>query len=451
MTKSVFGAYDIRGLVGQTINTSFAERLGKAFGHYLGGFPDKTVLVGMDSRVDSFELAKALSKGLISTGVDVAFMGLASTPMVSWLAADYHYDGAVIVTASHLTQAYNGFKLCGKSGQPIGLGSGMEIVEQMFNKNEFPKVAVSGKISHESYSDVYIDVLERYMRIDTNVEVAIDAGHGSIGPELAKLFNTKQVYYGLNLEPNGDFSSRPSNPLEPGALDELVSLVLAKKLDFGAAFDCDADRIIVVDNIGNMVDPDLITAILSKRLLQLSSQSYPNKILYDLRSSKAVPESIEACGGMPIKCKVGHSFIRTIMFHEQALFAGEISGHYYYSDLYYTENALRTLIELINIVHDLKEDGITLNQATNQLKKYHTSSEINIKVASIDRVINKLKSTYSDAHLEYIDGLTVAYPTWWFNVRASQTEPILRLRLEASDVTGMQTRLVELQTLISNH
>ncbi len=447
--KSIFGAYDIRGLDQIEINGKFANKLGYAFGAFLKSALGKNVIVGHDSRINSAQYAKELTNGLTASGLDVTYIGLTSTPMINYLSANLNFSAGAMVTASHLSAKYNGFKLCGQNANAIGSDSGLKEIERIYYQEPLDIFNKPGSLTNVSYTKDYLNFLQSFLEPSSNLAIGIDSGHGSIYPEIVGLFDGQCQFIGINNEPNGDFRVRPSNPLDPGALDELTKLVINSRLDFGAGFDGDGDRIILIDETGRMVDPDILTAIIATRLLNSNSNT-SNKIFYDLRSSKIVPEIIQSNGGIAEKCKVGHSFIKNIMQAEQGLFAGEMSGHYYYQDLYNTDNALRTLVEVINIVTNLKTQGLTLGNLVDEYKKYSTSPELNFSVNNVHDIIAKLEIQYNDGLIDKLDGLTINYPNWWFNARPSQTEPLLRLRLEASDHHHLNLRLQELEQFINS-
>ena len=447
--SGIFGTYDIRGLDGLEINTGFANKLGFAFGDYLLKQNARRVIVGHDSRVNSQAYGLNLADGLIESGLDVTFIGLTSTPMLNYLSANLDFCAGAMVTASHLSAKYNGFKLCGKNANAIGCDSGLKEIERIYYQEPIRIGNKPGKLDHVSYIKNYLEFMQNYLANASNLAIGVDSGHGSIYPEIVGLLDGKCRFIGINNEPNGDFSLRPSNPLDKGALDELSKMIVDLRLDFGAGFDGDGDRIIIIDELGRMVDPDILTAIIAVRLLNTSSHE-GGKVFYDLRSSKVVPELINNAGGLAQKCKVGHSFIKNTMQSESGLFAGEMSGHYYYQDLYNTDNALRTLVEVINIVSDLKSGNSTLGKLVDEYKKYSTSQEINFAVNDVHNIIARLESQYNDGLIEKLDGLTINYPNWWFNARPSQTEPMLRLRLEAYDSHSLKLKLSELENIITN-
>jgi phosphomannomutase len=346
----VFGAYDIRGIVGDDLDSATVKAIARAYGDYLCPKEPGSFLIGHDGRWSSPAFAEAVSIGLRELGHRVTHMGLSSTPMVYWYGAEGGFDGSIALSASHLPSNYNGLKLCQRDALPLSGEHGLPEIEAMSQKT--PKQ--SGRPSSEllafaSPLGQYIARIRSRLKPARPLKVAVDAGNGmgGIGTEaLFSPFDTVALWR-LSFHPDGNFSERSPNPLEEGALDRLSETVRKRKLDFGLAFDGDADRAVVVNEKGEMVPPDALGGLIAMHFLK----EYPGAvILYDLRTSRAVVELIEAAGGGPVRSRVGHAFVKHAMREHSAVFAMELSGHYYYSDLHYTDNGLRTLVELINIV-----------------------------------------------------------------------------------------------------
>jgi phosphomannomutase len=425
----VFGAYDIRGIVGDDLDSATIMAIARAYGDYICPKEPGSFLIGHDGRWSSPALAEAVSVGLRESGHRVTHVGLSSTPIVYWYGAEGGFDGSIAISASHLPAEYNGLKLCQRDALPLSGEHGLPEIEAMSRKT--PKQ--SGRPSSEllafaSPLSQYIAHIRSRLKPARPLRIAVDAGNGMGGISAEALFSPFDTVelWRLSFHPDAYFSGRSPNPLEEGALDRLSETVKKRKLDFGLAFDGDADRAVVVDERGEMVPPDTLGGLIALHFLKDNPGAV---ILYDLRTSRAVTELIEAAGGRPIRSRVGHAFIKRAMRDNHAIFAMELSGHYYYSDLHYTDNGLRTLVELINIV---SAEEKPLSELIKPFRLYPTSSEINLKVTDQKRIIAALENKYRDGHIDHLDGLSVDYPDWWFNVRSSHTESILRINIGAT-------------------
>jgi phosphomannomutase len=427
--EQIFGAYDIRGVVGPELDSRKARAISGAYGNYL--CPDRIgrFLIGHDTRLSSPALSEAVSIGLREEGHDVVHIGLATTPLVYWYGAEGKFDGSVGVTASHLHPEYNGLKFCERDAKPLSGTHGLpEILAALKNPPDLPPRPISHLLEHRCPVPIFASRLRQRLHPQRALKVGVDAGNGAGGVEAAavfSLFDALQIWQ-LNFHPDGLFPSRSSNPLEEGALAGLAETVTKHGLDFGLAFDGDADRAVAVDEQGRLAPPDAIGGLIALHLLE----DHPGAtILYDLRASRAIAEMIEKAGGHPVRTRVGHAFIKPAMREQQAIFAMELSGHYYYADLHYTDNGLRALIELINVV---SAASTPLSEMLAPFQKYPTSGEINLKVSDTAAVLKALEAEYQDAKIDHLDGLSVDYPDWWFNARASHTEPLLRLNIGAT-------------------
>jgi phosphomannomutase len=445
--KRVFGAYDIRGIVGDDLDSITVMEIARAYGDYLCPGAPGSFLIGHDGRWSSPALAEAVSVGLRKSGHRVTHIGLSSTPMVYWYGAEGGFDGSIAISASHLPASYNGMKLCQRNALPLSGEHGLPEIEAMSRKT--PKQ--SGRPSSEllafaSPLGQYIARIRSRLRPARLLKIAVDAGNGMGGISTEALFSPFDIVelWRLSFHPDGYFSGRSPNPLEEGALDRLSETVKKRKLDFGLAFDGDADRAVVVNEKGEMVPPDALGGLIAMYLLK----EYPHAvILHDLRTSRAVAELIEETGGRLIRSRVGHAFIKRAMREHSAVFAMELSGHYYYSDLHYTDNGLRTLVELINIV---SAEDKPLSALIKPFQRYPTSGEINLKVADREKVLTALENKYRKGRIDHLDGLSVDYPDWWFNARSSHTESILRVNIGATNATLLSDKSKVLLADIEN-
>jgi phosphomannomutase len=435
----VFGAYDIRGIVGDELDSPMVRAISGAYGDYL--CPDRPgyFVIGHDARWSSPAFAEAASVGLRESGHNVTHMGLASTPMVYWYGAEGDFDGSIAVTASHLPPQYNGLKLCQRDALPLSSEHGLSEISAMLHRQ--PKHRKCNELLLQaSPLPLYVARMRDFLKPERSIKVAVDAGNGvgSIAAEaLLSVINRVQLWR-LGFHLDGHFRERSPNPLIEGALDRLSEMVKKEGLDFGVAFDGDADRMVAVDEKGVMVPPDAVGGLIG---LQMLKQNSGATILHDLRVSRAFPEEIEAAGGHPVRTRVGHAFIKRGMRQQKALFAMELSGHYYYGDLHYIDSGLRTLVELVNIVSSANKP---LSRLIKPFLRYPTSGEINLEVGDRDKALSALESEYRSGQIDHLDGLSVDYNDWWFNARPSNTEPLLRVNIGATSKTLLDEKRGEL-------
>lgn len=424
----IFKAYDIRGIYSETLTDEIATRIGRAFVDFLGC---RTVVIGRDMRAHSPAMFAALARGVTQQGADVIDLGICSTPMCYYANGSLGADASIMITASHNPGEWNGMKMCREQAIPISGPTGIEAIEQIVARDVFaPAAAVPGTITQHDIAPAYIAHIRGMADIRRRLRIAVDYANAMGIVEaraLDGLFETRALFDTLD----GDFPNHEANPLDHETLEPLQHLIAAEgPFDFGIAFDGDADRVGFVDERGEIVPMDLITALIAQTLLK----SQKGAIFYDLRSSKAVAEAIAESGGTPLMSRVGHAFIKRQMRDADALFAGELSGHYYFRENFFTESSALAVIQVANLVSAGRQP---LSALVAPLRRYAPSGEINSKVADVDAVFTRLRAAYADARFTELDGLTVEYPDWWFNVRASNTEPLVRLNLEAANVGEM--------------
>jgi phosphomannomutase len=441
----IFGAYDIRGVVGEDLDSPMVRAIAGAYGDYLCPDQPGHFVIGHDGRWSSPALAEAASVGLRESGHNVTHMGLASTPMVYWYGAEGGFDGSIAVTASHLPQQYNGLKLCQRDALPLSSEHGLSEILAILQKGPRRKEC-NESLQEASPLPFYVARMRDFLKPEKSIKVAVDAGNGvgSIAAEALLSVVDKLQLWRLGFHPDGYFRERSPNPLTEGALDHVSEIVKKEKLNFGVAFDGDADRVVAVDETGVMVPPDAVGGLIGLHILKQNSGA---TILHDLRASRAFPEEIKAAGGHPVRTRVGHAFIKRGMHEQKAVFAMELSGHYYYADLHYTDNALRTLVELINIVSSADKP---LSRLIEPFLRYPTSGEINLEVADRDKAILALESKYRSGQIDHLDGLSVDYDDWWFNARPSNTESVLRLNVGATSRVLLKEKRKELLDQIKN-
>lgn len=417
----IFKAYDIRGLYGSQITLETAERIGRGYAKYLGA---KRVAVGRDMRESSPDVEAALVRGLTASGVDVTRIGLCSTPMNYFAVANYGFDGGIQVTASHNPAAYTGFKLTRAGAIPLSGEEGIEEIRELVEGGDLPDAPTPGKVEDLDIREDYTKHVLSFAEDVRPLTVAVDVANGMGSLEVELVFPHLPVkLVPLYMELDGNFPNHEPNPLRAENLKDLIAKVREVGADVGIGFDGDADRACFVDENGRTITNDLITALLALEILP----KRPGPVVYDLRSSRVVAEVIEKNGGKPIRERVGHSFLKARMRKENAVFGGEFSGHYYFRENYNADSGIIAAIHVLNLLSKREEP---FSKILEPLRKYWMTGEINFEVEDKDAKIEEIAKVFSDGEIDWLDGVTVQYPDWWFNVRKSNTEPLLRLNLE---------------------
>jgi phosphomannomutase len=438
MIADIFKAYDIRGLVGSELTKQFAFSTGVAFAKFLEVEREPaTVVIGEDMRPSSPELAEAFSAGVTSQGLDVIRIGLASTDMLYFAAGKLNLPGAMF-TASHNPAEYNGIKMCLSGARPIGRESGLLTIEKFVREGVPVSLRPVGKETKREMLNEYVDHLLSLVDVSgiRKLNIVVDAGNGMAGHTAPAVFarmnaEVTEMYYELD----GTFPNHEANPIDEENLKDLKKMVKKQGADIGLAFDGDADRCFLVDENGEAVNPSLLTALIADRELKKKPGS---PIIYNLISSRAVREIVEENGGKPLRSRVGHSFIKAMMAESGAIFGGEHSGHFYFSDFWRADSGM---LAALHAIAALGETNKTLSELLKPYSRYVASGEINSKVADSKAIKAKIKESYgakSGVTTDELDGLTVDGDTWWFNVRASNTEPLLRLNVEAKTRKEME-------------
>ena len=441
---SIFKAYDIRGIYGKELDEDLARKIGRGLVTFTGC---RKVAVGRDIRPHSAPLFKALAEGLAMQGADVIDIGECSTPMSYFANGTLGCDAGVMITASHNPREYNGFKLTRANAVPISGATGIKEIERIVLEETFAKPAgVPGKIFRHEIVQEYAAYFRKMANIKRPLRIAVDYAN-AMGILEAETFKGLPIettpLYG---DPDGTFPNHEANPLKTETLDALRAEVKKGGYDFGVAFDGDADRAGFVDERGEIIPMDMTTALIAKDVLRERPGSV---VFYDLRSSWAVKEVIEEAGGVPMMSRVGHAFIKNQMREHDAIFAGELSGHYYFKANFTTESSALAVISLANII---SASDKPLSAMIRPIMRYFASGEINSSLASrddADRVITTLKEKYgAKGHVFELDGVSVEFDDWWFNVRCSNTEPLIRLNLEAKTKSMMEEKRDELLSII---
>jgi phosphomannomutase len=441
----IFKAYDIRGSYPDEINEHVAQQIGSAFVQLVSG---PNIVLARDMRISSPALAKAFTRGALQRGALITDIGMTTTPMLYFAIIDGAFDAGAMVTASHLPADINGFKLCREKAIPFSGEHGLPELKELIGRQsaEQGKSVPAGEYKEVDFLDRYVDRLSEFVHKPKRLNIAVDVGNGIAGPEVSALFKKFPEWnlIPMYMDPDGRFPHHVANPLIESNTADLQQKVVAEKADIGVAFDGDADRCGFIDEKGRRIPEDLVTALIAESFL---AQNPGATILYDLRSSRIVPETVSRLGGKPLRCRVGHAFIKEQMRKENAIFAGELSGHYYYRDMGFTDNAMFTMIWMLNF---LASKNVPLSTSVEPLRKYRSTGEINLEVRDKESIFNELEKLYSDGQIDHLDGLTVQYRSWWFNLRPSNTEPVVRLNLEADDSKMLEQKKQEVLTNIKS-
>jgi phosphomannomutase len=447
LNPDIFKAYDIRGTYPDQVNEEAARAIGAAFVAYLGA---KTIAVGRDMRLSSPALAQAFIDGATSQGCNVVDYGMIATDMLYFAVARYNHDGGVMVTASHNPKQYNGMKMVRREAFPLSGEEGISNIRDMIAGGTIPAAAATrGTVTTANALEPYVDHVMGF--IDPSIikpfSVVLDAGSGMGGLVAPKLFERLPCRTTrLCFEIDGRFPNHEANPLIEENRVDITERVIAEKADIGIAWDGDADRCFFIDGSGEFISGDFITALLSEAFLMKHPGS---TIIYDLRASYAVRDVVARYGGTSLMNRVGHAFFKRRMRETNGIFGGEVTGHYYFRDNFFADNGF---IPALLILELMSKKGQSLRDLLEPLRaKYFISGEINTKLASMDAVpakLDQISSKYSDASQYKLDGLSVEYPDWHFNVRASNTEPLLRLNLEAQTPELMAAKRDEVVALI---
>ncbi len=442
VNPGIFKAYDIRGIYPSELNEDVAFLIGRAFASFLHA---EKVIVGRDMRTSGPAIFDAVTRGLMHQGADVINIGMVSTDQYYFACTQLGLPG-MMVTASHNPKQYNGFKMVKKMPQLLSGDAGIQDLRALVESEAFAEPTRQGSMSELDLSEEFIESVLQLIDVASlkPLKVIADTGNGMVGPILQRVYERLPVeLIGLYLDPDGTLPNHGLDPLQPENRAELEARVISENADVGFAFDGDGDRFFAIDNRGQFISGDFMTALMGQYFLE----KHPGaKILYDVRASWAVPELISAAGGIPLMERVGHAFIKARMSNEGAIFAGEVTGHYYFGDFNYADSGV---IPSLIILEMLSKKGKTLSELLAPLEStYFISGEINTKVADVKAVLATLAEKYSDAEQHTMDGLSVNYPDWHFNVRGSNTEPLLRLNLEARNKELMEAKRDEVLAII---
>ena len=430
----IFKSYDVRGIVPQELTTGDAYRIGKATAAYLKA---RTLAVGRDARLSSPALSAALAAGITSTGCEVLDLGMGPTP-ISYFAAGTlgkkRCQGAVQVTASHNPAQYGGFKFTKANAEPMSYGQGLEEVERLVLQDLPGPAKKPGCVKKVNLWPAYVKHCRRFADLDRKrpLKVAIDTGNGVMGahlPDLLRGLPLKVVP--LYWKPDGRFPNHEANPLKPENIADLCAAVVKHRCDLGVAFDGDGDRVAFVDETGASIPGDLAGALMAQVLLAKRGGASSGTVLYDVRATRALPEAIREAGGRAVETRVGHSHIKAALRRERAVMAAELSGHFYFRDFFCSDSGETAFFLILTLV---SRSGKRPSELVAPLQRFHHTGELNFHVADAARALEGVEAKFGPQarQISKVDGITLDMGSWWFNLRMSNTEPVVRLNLEST-------------------
>ena len=441
-----FKAYDIRGVYNKDFNKETAYKVGYFLPRLL---PCKFVVVGRDIRLTSDEIFENLCKGINDAGVDVWNIGLATTPMVYFATVYLKADASVQITASHNPKEYNGMKISRTNAIPVGGDTGLKDLEKMVNELEVKPVAARGKIVDKDIHEAYLEFQKKFLPDMSNLDITVDASNGMSNLYVKELFGNHAKYINDTLD--GTFPGHEPNPLEVENCRQIMEAVKKNGSDCGVIYDGDADRVMFIDERGRFIQPDYVTAVIGKYYLSKEKGS----VLVDIRTSRSTTEYLEKLGATDIYIwKVGHAYAKMKIREKHCVFGGELAGHYYFRDFYNCDSGILASLLVLQTVARLKKEGKTLGQLVDEIVAYANSGEINFKLEQKDEAIDALYRKYSALNpikIMDFDGYRIEFPTWWFSVRKSNTEPYLRIVAEAKTAEELEERLADLKSIIGQY
>ena len=442
-----FHAYDIRGIYNVDFDKETAYKVGFFLPELLSA--DK-VLVGRDARVSSPEIHEYLIKGLTDAGADVYDIGLSTTPMVYFGTANYGFKASVQITASHNPAEYNGMKVSRENALPVGLDTGLgQIKEWIETGRQCVPAAIKGQVHPMDVKADYLAFLLKYKKYWSSLKIAMDVSNGMASLFVRDIFGDQPAY--IYEEMDGSFPNHEPNPLVQKNVEDLKKLVLQTKADIGVIFDGDADRVMFVDENGRFISPDLMIAVLGHYFLEERGEK--GYIHQDIRSSKAIGEYLAPMGGVMNTWRVGRAYAALKLREIDGVYGGELAGHYYFRDFFYSDSGLLAAILIINLVAKMKEQGVSLSQLIGRIEKYQNSGEINFRLedkkGAMDAVRDYFMQTeQSTAYMDF-DGYRVEFPDWWFNIRPSNTEPYLRFLCEATTKELLDAKVAKVREILT--
>ena len=437
--QSIFKSYDVRGIYPSELNEAAAYAIGRAFIKHTG---IKNIVIGYDARLSSVVLFKALCQGIMKEGGNITSIGKTPTEGLYFAVGTYQFDAGIMITASHNPKEYNGFKMMVKRDNDIVWIRGKDLlpfVEEAEFKSEDVKVKTQ---------DIWPDYIKHMATFSGDIKpfkVVVDASNGVMGAVLSKIKEKLPIeIIEVNFEPDGNFPNHSPNPLDEGASSQIAQKIQQEKADFGFMFDGDADRIFLVNEKGQLVSADMVLLLLAKRFLQTN----PGKgVAYNLICSRSVPEFIAKWGGVPVRTQVGFVNVREGLINNNGIMGGELSAHYCFADYFYMDSGMIAFLTMLQII---SKEAKPVSEIVKDLTVYAKPLQVSFKIEDKEAMLAKVKEAYKDGKQDYLDGVTVEYDRWWFNLRPSNTEPILRLTLEADTEELLQQKHKELVDLIGN-
>jgi phosphomannomutase len=442
LDPKVFKAYDVRGLYPAELDEAGAEAIGRA---YVEQFEPRRIAVGRDMRLSSPSMHEAFMRGAAAAGANVFDLGLIGTEMLYFAVGSLELEGGAMVTASHNPKEYTGLKIVRRGALPVGGESGLLDVRDRALADAAPHASSPGTIEPHDIWPAFVERVLSFVDVAAikPLKVVIDAANGMAGTMLPPVLEHLPVEtIRCFFEPNGSFPNHEPNPLLPENREFIVHKTLEEKADLGVAFDGDADRCFFVDDTGEFVPGDFVTALFAESVLEKEPGA---KVIYDVRASRAVPETIERAGGVPLMERVGHAFIKARMRKDDATYAGEVSGHYYFRDFSQADTGTVPFLLMLELI---SKKGRLSEMLEPLRSRYFITGEINTPVADVPLKLQELKERYGDGRISHLDGISIDFDDWHFNVRPSNTEPLLRLNLEATSEELMESKRDEVLAAI---
>lgn len=441
-----FKQYDFRGVFGEDFTTDDIYR----FGFFLPALlkADK-VLVGRDMRLSTPVIFDSLTRGITDAGADVCDMGMTTTPMVYYFTAKHHFKASVMITASHNPKEYNGLKVSREDALPVGLDTGLGELQRMMQEQEVVPLSAKGKIIDYPVMREYLEFQKQYHHDCSNLKIVMDCSNGMASILVKDIFGTQPIY--MYNELDGSFPNHEANPLEPQNVVDLQKRVLREKADIGVIFDGDADRVMFVDEKGQFIPPDLMIAVLAHYFVE--EKNVQGKVIVDIRTSKSVTEYIEKMGREIYTWRVGRAFAALKLREIDGAFGGEFAGHYYFRDFYYSDSAMIAAQVILHVFSEMKKKGVSVSQLIAQIATYRNTGEINFKIEDKKAAMEAMREHFcaQEPYTKFMDfdGYRIEFKDWWFNVRPSNTEPYLRLLMEAKTQALLDEKLAEAKKIVN--
>ncbi|MBK9290692.1 MAG: phosphomannomutase/phosphoglucomutase [Bacteroidetes bacterium] len=441
-----FKAYDIRGVWDRDLNADMVYRIGFFLPQILEA---NHILVGRDARNSSPALFEALCKGITDAGVSVSDAGITTTPMIYWGTGRYGFPGSVMITASHNPPEYNGLKVSARNVVPVGYDNGLSRLEKLVENGTIESKARKGEVKQFDFREAYLEFLSQYKSDFSNLRIGVDCSNG-MACLLVKSLLDKDAFY-INDLIDGNFPGHEPNPLEPENQEQIKQLVVNRRCDIGLIFDGDADRVMFIDENGRFVSPDLIIALMGHYFFEFKGGKGP--VLQDIRSSRAIAEYLSQFGAEVHTWRVGRAYGAGKLREIDGIYGGELAGHYYFRDFYYSDSAMLAALIVLRLVSQFKEAGFSFSQLIRHISAYHSTGEINFRISkkqeAMDAVLEHFMTKEKPVSFMDFDGYRLDYPDYWFNIRPSNTEPYLRFLAEARTAEKLQEIEHRVKTIVS--